>query len=136
METSVMTEGVLDLGPLVEGALALLGVVLSVVAAWIGRWTAKKFDVDTQSRMYLDIFGPGGVLDDAIEWGIKKGKEKGKPLAQIKTDNETVEQVVEFVLMQAPNWLRSLGLGPDRIREIVEARLEKVLGVNDGTPNQ
>lgn len=136
METGLTTPGVLDLSPLVEGALTLLGVVLSVVAAWIGRWTAKKFNVDTQSRMWMDVFGEGGILDDAIEWGIKQGKAKGKTLAQIKTDNETVERVVEFVLMQAPNWLRSLGLGPDRLRELVESRLEKALGGYDEPANQ
>lgn len=114
-------ENAIELAPLTG---YLTEIIMAVVTVMIG-FAANAF----RKKMKIE---QGGALDDvldrAIQYGIHyaniKLDEKGKNLTY-ETKNEFLADVVEYVVKGAPSALNHFGLTPERIAEMVEARLDE-----------
>lgn len=111
----------IDLAPLVtivapyivEGIVAL---VLLVVG-----WAARRFlglEIEKRHREALDQ-----ALRAGAAWGLAKAKEHAAGKVSIDVKHVAVANALRYVLDATPDAIRSFGLTPERVKELIEARM-------------
>jgi hypothetical protein len=117
----------IDFAPLVEMALTLLGTVLSAVAVWVGAVVRQRFK-------WAGDFDAGQILDSAIHRGIQYARNliigaDGKMTVQVS--NAIVAMAARYVMDKLPETVEHFGLTEDRVREMILARLDMVIDVDE-----
>lgn len=115
----------IDLAPLMEAALTLLGTILSAVALWVGAAIRTKFK-------FAADFDAGQILDAAIHRGIDYARKTiigadGKMTVQVS--NAIVALAVRYVVDKLPDTLRHFGLTEDKLREMILSRLDAIVDI-------
>lgn len=120
---------VVDVAPLltdylIPAAGSLLLVVASGLALWLKRWISAKTGVeiqlaDAEIRKYLS---------EAIENGVRRAKRQveGAELT-ITTKNAITASAARYAIERVPEAAKHFGLDVDRLKDIAEAKLEKIL---------
>lgn len=98
---------------LVEGVVALALLVVSWVASALG-----LKEIEKRHREALDQ-----ALRAGAAWGLAKAREHAAGRAGVDVKNAAVAHALRYVLDATPDAIRKFGLTPDRVRELVEARL-------------
>ena len=93
----------------------LTGVVTIATQKWI------KIKLDDSSRAALE-----GALQKGASWALGKAREATTNI-DINTKNQTVALAANYVVAATPGALARFGVTPDRLRELVEARVNEIL---------
>jgi hypothetical protein len=112
-------DSTLDITALVNSGFEFLATVLLALAGWVA-WKIKQstgIDIDIKN---------GGLLDVAIRNGIAYAKNfvlgaDGKMTLDVK--NELVRVVAKYVTESVPGVLDHFGITPQRLRDLIIARL-------------
>lgn len=119
-----LAPGTVDLSPLLDYAIGILGSTLLALAHAVGFYVLKKFklDGDAQVRAYVE-----SAIERGVNWGLEEVREKGMNLATFQTRNHAIAQAATYVAGKVPGGLKQLGITPEGLSEIVENRMRGVL---------
>lgn len=109
----------------IEWAIGLCFAVLSVGATVFFRVLAKKYNLEK----YMPIFDQ--YVEEGIDWSKKKILEDLEDVnfdPTKLTSNEAINNAVKYVLKNAPETLKKLGVNEDSVREKVEAMIIQQYG--------
>ena len=107
------------LAPLAGYLIEIILAVLAVIAAWVGSKVRDKFGVETDSKL-------NAVINEALQAGLAYAQvklEEGGNKLTYETKNEFVATAVEYIVKGVPNALNHFAITPERLAEMVEARL-------------
>lgn len=111
----------LDLRPLIDQVAQLLIAGVSVVGIWVARLAAAKLRIQADSEA-------AAALERAILNGINLGGHKvvdlvAANLPPVRIQNALVADAAAYVLATMPDTIRRFGLTPERVQDLVRARL-------------
>lgn len=120
------TDGTVDLGPLASAtieivapiALTALSGLLTWVLARIGKSTGLQ--IDAGHRAALDQ-----ALRKAATYAVGRLDDRAKGGIPIAVKSEAIEIATDYALRSVPDALKHFGVGTDRLRSMVEARLSE-----------
>ncbi|WP_018701415.1 hypothetical protein [Amorphus coralli] len=118
------TDGVVDLGPVASAAIevvapvliTLLGGLASLALARISKSTGLKIDAD--HRAAIDQ-----ALRKAATYAVGRLDDRAKGGIPIAVKSEAIEIAADYALSSVPDALKHFGIGTDRLKSMVEARL-------------
>tara|TARA_R110002020_G_scaffold185004_3_gene382488 strand:+ start:3939 stop:4466 length:528 start_codon:yes stop_codon:yes gene_type:complete len=118
------TDGSVDLGPLASAtieivapiAITALSGLLTWVLARIGKSTGLQ--IDAGHRAALDQ-----ALRKAVTYAVGRLDERAKGGIPIAVRSEAIEIATDYALQSVPGALKYFGVGTDRLKAMVEARL-------------
>ena len=109
------------LGPLGEYLIMALGAVLTALLGWTAKKVADKAGVEEDSAMMA-------AVDDLIAKGIASARKRATQ--ELRDANISVEvkdpriaYVVEFVVEQAPTYVKKLKLDEQKLVKLIESKL-------------
>lgn len=109
-----------DFGPVLTTVLQLLGAVIAGVGAWAVSRLNKYLGIKNDSEL-------AHVMDNALRNGIKfatvrlSGALEGK--TKVDLHNEVAALAATYVISSVPGTVAHFKLTPERVRELIEARL-------------
>jgi len=111
---------VIDLAPLIEPLIMILGTALSVIGLWAIRWlgTKNKVLADTEVRNYLQT-----ALLQGLGLGIERTREFVKERGTVAVRSALVAEAAQYVLAQVPGALRHFKIDEVGVKRMLEARL-------------
>jgi hypothetical protein len=113
----------IDLTPIMGIIVEVLIVVIGVMGTYLIHKVKKHFDIVDNGAM-------NSLLNEAVDRGMDYAevqlRKAGKDVS-IKTSNEAVEVAANYIIKGVPKVIAEFGLTEERIKEIVESRLNKKL---------
>lgn len=100
-----------------------VALVLPIVAA-LGGWLVVRIDkmlglnIDAKHREALTQ-----ALEKAIAFGVQAAADAGKRNATIDMKSVALKEAVDYAGRAVPDALKHFGVGPDRLVDLVKARL-------------
>lgn len=113
--------GVIDLRPLIETVAQLLIAGVSAVGLWVAKLAAAKLRIQADSDA-------AAALDRAIANGINLAGHKiadlvSAKIPEVHIQNALVADAAAYVVATMPDTIKRFGLTPDRVQELIRARL-------------
>lgn len=99
--------------------IGLLSIALLTVATWAVSKLGTKFNLDNNEALRNLI---EDAIHAAINFAIQKLHEQGKRFT-IETEKESLAMIVNYVINSIPEALAHFGITPERVEEMVKARL-------------
>lgn len=118
-----MTE--VDLTPVINSLVALVGAALSALALWIGwyikNWVAQRIDL-TQTQIDEQL---QQTYNEAAARAIAYAETvvKGAVPKSVTTDHAFVATAAEYLVKFWPDLTKRLNMTPERVKETILARL-------------
>lgn len=115
---------IVDLQPLLQTALDFIVPILGLLASYatwkLGAWFTSKtgIEVDRQAHATLNT-----VLQRGIQMGADKLRGMGSDFAKVEVKNELIATAANFAVMQAPGTLARFDLTPQKLENMIRARL-------------
>jgi hypothetical protein len=114
----------IDFVPLVtEYLIPLVATVLSIVVGWAIKQGADLIGINKSSQLMQSL---QGIVQQGVDYAEKRAKglvaESGA--AQIEVENKKVADASNYVLTQAPKWLRQAGVTDDQVRQWVRTLID------------
>lgn len=109
---------VIDLGPLIEALLALAAAAITAFAGFGVRYLQRKLGIalDEDSRRALM-----NALNRGVDFALNRAG--GLLPREIDARNALVAEAANYVIRSTPDALARFGITPERLREMIEARL-------------
>lgn len=99
---------------LFAGLLALLSFGFKAANAWLKENTNFKISRGLKEEIF-----------DGVRWGKRKAREElGNQADKIEFDNKVVQRAYDYVMNNAPGWLKDLGITEKALTSMIEATLE------------
>ena len=126
-----------DLVPLwdvvLNTSVAVITTVAVASARYFIKWLSTKTDlINKQAESVLaeriDYALHAGI-GYAEAWVKSKIADPESPIRSIQIDNIFVEMAAKYVINSVPDSLRSLNITPDRVKEMVLSRLNRVMAL-------
>ena len=110
----------IDLAPLIEPLLMILGTGLSVVGMWAIRWLGSKNKLlaDAEVRRYLD-----NALLQGLGLGLERTREFAQQRSTVAVRSVIVAEAAQHVITHVPDALRRFNLDEAGVKQMLEARL-------------
>jgi hypothetical protein len=109
-----------DLGPLLEVVISLLGVVLSAVGYKAVRWLQQK--TGTEALVQDEIVRQ--YVEKAAAAAVEYGKQRvGGGVVTVNVRNQIIATGAGYMIKRVPDALARFGLDEEGVREMLEARL-------------
>jgi len=106
----------IDLAPLLNVVVPLAAAPVAAAATWALAKVAQHFHIQIQDSQRQ-------ALNDAIYHGLNYAARSIEP-AQVKVrSGEIASAAVNYAIAHVPSTLNALGVTPDNLRQMVEARL-------------
>lgn len=120
----------LDLRPLIDTVAQLLIAGVSAVGIWVARLAAAKLRIQADSEA-------AAALERAIVNGINLGGHKVADLVTAKLpplliQNQMVADAASYVVGTMPDTIKRFGLTPEKVQDLVRARLPQPAPVAPG----
>lgn len=120
----------IDLTPIV----AAVTTALATVATVIGRAAVRalvdyleqktRLELDAHTREYLDR-----ALERAVSYGVVQAERLAADTAPaVDLHNAAIAAGVQYAVSRVPDALRHFGITDDRLRDMVEARMQQLFG--------
>lgn len=110
-----------DLMPLLAAfAPYLVEAVVALVLLAVG-WAGRKFlglEIEKRHREALDQ-----ALRAGAAWGLDKARQRAGGRLGVDVRSEAATYALRYVLDATPDAIRKFGLTPERVRELIEARM-------------
>lgn len=114
----------IDLSPIIDPLIQLGSVILTGVVAWASLKVARFAHISTQSAALQQVLG---AVDRGIAYGAQIAQQKAdasaSALAAADIQSETQRQAVNYVVTKMPDTLKSLGMTPQHVADLVLAKL-------------
>lgn len=110
----------LDFGPM----LSLVAEYVAVALGGLALWLFNRFVAPVLGEQAADSARAG--LDRIIRNGIRLAVDRldvADRLGAVEVRNELVREAAAYVIASAPGWLEKFNIGPDRVADMVRARL-------------
>lgn len=104
-----------------EIALAVGGVLATALVAFLVVWVKRKtgIEIDAAARQVIE-----GALQRAVEYGVQVAREKlGNHATAVEIRSEVLRAALDYAVKAAPDSLKHFGITPERIRDMLMARL-------------
>lgn len=114
-----------DLSPITESLISIMGAVLTVVAGWVGWYLknliASKVDLsNTQLDEQLQqMFNEAAARSIAYAETVVKGTVP----KNIDVKNEFVKVAADYLVKFWPDLVKKVGLTPEKVKDTILARL-------------
>lgn len=106
----------IDLSPLINGVIIpLLTPILIALVGWAATKVAALAHIQIQDSQRA-------VIGDAVTNGLAFAEQKLAPYEQVTADQK-VAAAVNYILPKVPDALKSLGITPQHLMDLVTARL-------------
>lgn len=121
------TGAIIDLKPLIEPLIGLLGVLLTILTTLAIRWVSKRLGVEDLARQEFVTKGIEQLLERATDFAA--GRLRDASFTTITTKSEALAVALSYAVEKAPDLLNKAGLDPstsagrDKLIDMVEARL-------------
>jgi hypothetical protein len=114
----------IDFSPLLtEYLIPIIASVLSIVVGWAIKQGADLIGINKSSQLMQSL---QGIVQQGVDYAEKRAKglvaESGA--AQIEVENKKVADASNYVLTQAPKWLRQAGVTDDQVRQWVRTLID------------
>ena len=110
------TAGV-SFAPVLNYLIEAVAAGIAALAAWaINKYAGSYLSESSRQSLIKHI-------DNAIDYGVEKAKERGLTIGTVDFKNATVNHAVEFVVQIASSDLVKLNLSPDKLRTWIEGEL-------------
>lgn len=115
----------IDLSPIIDSLVAIVGAVLSALAIWIGwyvkNWIAQRVDL-TKTQLDEQL---QQMYNEAAARAIAYAETviKGAAPKEVETDNVFVATAAEYLIKFWPDLVKKMELTPARVEETIIARL-------------
>jgi hypothetical protein len=121
---TVVAEQTIELQPIFDYIFNLLGVIippilLGVITIATNKWIKVK--LDESSRQALE-----GALHKGATWALGKARDATSKV-DVHTKNAAIAMAANYVVSSTPDALARFGITPDRLKELVEARVSEIL---------
>jgi hypothetical protein len=97
----------------------IVGIAIATVVGWIVNLLRIRFGLEIEARHREAL---QTALTNAAGLVIGKGENLAGKL-QVTVRNDAIAEAVSYVLKGAPDALAYFGLTPDRVRQMVEAKV-------------
>lgn len=114
-----MESFLIDLSPIFEVVVQLLGVALLTLGTWAVKRFADKLGLEKESKIRYLV---DEVVYNAVNFGLQKLAEQGEKFTP-ETERKVVADAANYVIRSAPEALGFFGIDEERIRQIIESRL-------------
>ena len=110
----------IDLAPLIEPLLMILGTTLSVVGLWALRWLGAKNKVlaDAEVRNYLQT-----ALLQGLGFGVERTRDFVAQRSTVAVRSAIVAEAAQYVIGQVPDALRRFKIDEAGVKRMLTARL-------------
>lgn len=122
----------IDFGPiLVDAVIPALSAVLLALGSVAIRWLSKrlKLAADAEVRRYLEA-----ALEHGVSYGAAKATELAQDGGKVAVRNAAVARAAQYVLDHVPDALRHFDITPERLEQMIEARLAGGARPSSGLP--
>mgnify|MGYP006279170147 CR=1 FL=1 len=116
--------GAIEFGPLLsEYLIPLVATVLSIVVGWAIKQGADLIGINKSSQLVANL---QGIVQQGVDYAEKraKGLVAESDAAQLEVENKKVADASNYVLTQAPKWLRQAGVSEDQVRQWVRTLID------------
>lgn len=97
----------------------IVGIVIAGLVGWIVKLIRDKLNIDIEARHREAL---QTALTNAAGLVIGKGEHLAGRL-KVDVKNDAVAEAVSYVLKGAPDALAYFGVTPDRVRQMIEAKV-------------
>jgi len=111
----------IDFTPLIEYGITFIVAILGVVGTWALAKIKDKFKIDAESELSYRL---DTIVWNAIDFAEQRLHRDGKTYTR-ETENELIANAANYVVNSAPEILGFFGITPERLAEIIEARLNR-----------
>ncbi len=120
-----------DLKPLLDIGLQLLAAVLLALGTWAVTWVVRKLKLsaDSEVRAYLDA-----ALRRGIDFAIEKAQRNGEDIARVSVRSRMAADALNYAVAHVPGALRHFQLTPEKVRDLIVARLPEAAGPSESAP--
>ena len=106
----------IEIGPIYDYIVEIAAAVLTAAGVYVARKIGKRFD-------WFDSDDAADTVDRYVSMGIDA--VRGWLGEEIDvSDNESVEQIVQWVVDHAPKAMKTAGLSADDVRNMVKSYLQ------------
>ncbi len=127
----------MDLTPLVSPLLQVLAVVASGAAtALLGLgigWVKKKTNLADAEFESVLADRANDIVNRGIQYAItameNEAKKPGSSITTVRVDNVFMRIALDYIVRAMPGIIEQFGLTPDRIREMIMARIGDYSGL-------
>ncbi|MDZ7711719.1 MAG: hypothetical protein U5L06_00700 [Rhodovibrio sp.] len=116
--------GEISFGPLLaEYLVPIVATVLSVVVGWAIKQGADLIGINKSSQLVANL---QGIVQQGVDYAEKraKGIATNSSIAAIEIENKKVADATNYVVSQAPKWLRQAGVTEDQVRQWVRTLVD------------
>jgi hypothetical protein len=121
-----------DLSPLVTTVISFAIAALTAGLGWAAQrlLAAVHLSNDARVRQFLDE-----VMKLALSWAQEHAARAGSNLSHVQVRQQLVADALNYVKTSAPDALQRFGITPDRLQQMLEARLGVVVADPPANPN-
>lgn len=115
------TNLVVDLSPVLQLTIELLGAVVLALAGWAVTKFGKKLGLenDAKIRQYLDE-----AIKNGVAFAEQKLKEQAGKIDEVDVKNAKVAEAANYVIKAVPDAIKHFGVTPEKLADLVTARLK------------
>jgi hypothetical protein len=113
----------IDFTPIASILVEILVVVLGVLGSYLIYKVKKHFDI-TDNGVLNDLLNE--AVTRGVDYAEVKLRQAGKSVT-VETSNEAVATAANYIIKGVPKAIAQFGLTEERIKEIVESRLNEKL---------
>lgn len=109
-----------NLAPILDPAIQVAGLVLTVIAAWLAPLLAKRIGVSTQSALMQNLLG---AVDRGISYGQQQATSLAAQDANVNVTDATQAAALSYVVQKMPGTISKLGISPQHVADLIVAKL-------------
>ena len=123
-----MNQTAIDLTPIINVAVQLLGAVLLAVASVAVGYLAKRFKLNNQQALN-DIVQQAAT--NAVNYGLSQaGQLSAAGAFNLQSKSAVIAAAAGYVTTHVPDALKKLGIDQSTVERLVEAKLADAVGVS------
>ena len=110
----------IDISPIMDLALQLLGVALLGLGTWAINWVAQKFKLSADSEVRKTL---QEALANGVTFAINKLHAEGAKISTVDTRYKIVAEAANYVSKRTPDALAYFKISPEALSDLITARL-------------
>lgn len=120
----------IDISPIMDLVLQLLGVALLGLGTWAINWITQKFKLSADSEVRKTL---QDALANGVAYATNKLHAEGLKVSTIETRYKIVAEAANYVSKRTPDALAYFKISPESLHDLITARLPTPI-TGDATP--
>jgi hypothetical protein len=118
-----VVESVIDFKPILNELVLAVASVIGAALLYLAKLARDWFKAKTGVELQISDEQVRQVLDRAIQYGIAFVVGRFADRAQITVSNAQVAQIANYVIAAVPGALKQFGITPERLQDMIRARI-------------